>query len=198
MPTSSWSQRGTWWPGRVRSPPSLTRTSRSPPSRINGTHSPSRVDLRRPARCRQHVPRAEWLQAERVALRAAPDDVFDYGDPRGTIELRAALANYLGRARSVVTTPDHIVICSGFAHGFALLSQAFRSAGHDSIAMEDPCLPAHRAIARDQGLTVAALPVDDDGAGRGAGRTHRSCRGRHSAHQYPTGVTLQPGAGHSW
>jgi GntR family transcriptional regulator / MocR family aminotransferase len=156
---------------------------------------PARVDLR-PGLLDvgSTFPRAEWLRAERVALRTAPDSAFDYGDPRGTIELRIALASYLGRARGVVTTPERIVICAGFAHGLALLSRAFRSAGHDSVAMEDPCLPVHRAIAGDQGLTVAPLPVDDEGARADA----LDSLGAHvavvtPAHQYPTGVTLQPG-----
>lgn len=138
-------------------------------------------------------PREEWLRAERAALRTAPDVAFDYGDPRGTPELRAALAAYLGRTRGVVTAPEHIVICAGFANGLALLLRAFRSLGLDTIAMEDPCLPAHRAIARDQHLAVAALPVDQHGA-QGAALHQTSARVAvvTPAHQYPTGVTLHP------
>ncbi len=138
-------------------------------------------------------PRTEWLRAERAVLRTAPDDAFDYGDPRGTPELRAALAAYLGRARGVVTTPERIVICAGFAHGLALLSRAFRSMGVDTVAMEDPCLPAHRAIVGDQDLSVAALPVDEHGAQVDA-LEHASALVAvvTPAHQYPTGVTLLP------
>ena len=138
-------------------------------------------------------PRAEWLRAERAVLRTAPDEVFDYGDPRGTSELRAALASYLGRARGVVTAPENIVICAGFANGLALLSRALRSVGVDTIAMEDPCLPAHRAIVRDQHLGIAAMPVDEHGANvdaieHGAAQVALVT----PAHQYPTGVTLPP------
>lgn len=139
-------------------------------------------------------PRTEWLRAERAALRTAPDAAFDYGDPRGTPELRAALAAYLGRARGVVTAPEHIVICAGFANGLALLSRAFRSLGFDTIALEDPCLPAHRAIVRDQHMKVTALPVDDHGAqGATLEKTSACVAVVTPAHQYPTGVTLQPG-----
>jgi GntR family transcriptional regulator/MocR family aminotransferase len=34
---------------------------------------------------------------------------------------RRALADYLGRARGVLTSPDLIVVCSGHVHGLALL-----------------------------------------------------------------------------
>jgi GntR family transcriptional regulator / MocR family aminotransferase len=136
-------------------------------------------------------PRTAWMRAERVALRTAPDDTFDYGDPRGTAELRNALAAYLGRARGVIAAPEHIVICAGFAHGLAILAKALNAMGINTVAMEDPCLPAHRAIVRDQGLHVAPLPVDAEGAQISAVDSAGAALVT-PAHQYPTGVTLSP------
>lgn len=49
-------------------------------------------------------PRADWLKAARRALTAAPNDAFGYGDPRGRIELRTVLADYLARARGCTRT----------------------------------------------------------------------------------------------
>lgn len=138
-------------------------------------------------------PRSAWLRAVRVVLNTATDDVFDYGDPRGRPELREELARYLARARGVVTTPERIMICAGFGHGLSLVAQALRWTGITSMAMEDPCLPAHREIVGRHGLAVASLPVDDHGA-----RIHDLARldvcaaVLTPAHQYPTGVTLQP------
>src|SRR4029453_3874970 len=57
---------------------------------------------------------------------------------------RRALADYLGRARGVLTSPDLIVVCSGYVHGLALLCQALRARGAATIAHEDPSLPAAR------------------------------------------------------
>src|SRR2546425_530526 len=48
-------------------------------------------------------PRAAWLAAARRALTAAPNVAFGYGDPRGRIEAREALAGYLARVRGVRT-----------------------------------------------------------------------------------------------
>jgi GntR family transcriptional regulator/MocR family aminotransferase len=138
-------------------------------------------------------PRASWLRAERAVLRSAPDDVFDYGDPRGRHELRSALTAYLGRVRGVVTTPDHIVICAGFAHGLALLSRALRATGVDSVAMEDPCLPAHRDIVLDRDLHIATMPVDELGAQiHTLERLAAQAALVTPAHRYPTGATLPP------
>ena len=93
----------------------------------------------------------------------------------------------------MIAAPEHIVICAGFAHGFAILAKTLSTMGIDTVAMEDPCLPAHRAIARDQGLRIAALPVDDQGANMTAADSRRAGVALVTpAHQYPTGVTLSP------
>ncbi len=44
-------------------------------------------------------PAAAWLRSLRRAIATAPSLAYDYGDPRGRIELRTALSGYLGRAR---------------------------------------------------------------------------------------------------
>jgi GntR family transcriptional regulator/MocR family aminotransferase len=162
-------------------------------SRSSAVVSRTRVDLR-PGLLdlAGTFPRAAWFRAVRSVLASAPDSAFDYGDPRGRPELREALTAYLARARGVVTTPDRIVICAGFAHGLSLLCETLRAAGVSAVAMEDPCLPAHRAVVRRHGLAVVAMPVDGDGAqvgvlGAGVGAAVVT-----PAHQYPTGVTLQP------
>ena len=66
-------------------------------------------------------PRAAWLTATKRALTVAPNEAFGYGDPRGRIELRAALAEYLARARGVRASPERIVICTGYIQVLALL-----------------------------------------------------------------------------
>ena len=51
-------------------------------------------------------PRDAWLAAEREMLRSVPDTSLGYGDPRGAIELRTALADYLGRVRGAMADPE--------------------------------------------------------------------------------------------
>ncbi len=125
-------------------------------------------------------------------LRSAPDDAFDYSDPRGTMSLRAALAAYLGRCRGVTTTPEQIVICSGFAHGLGVLLKTLHHLGIDTVGMEDPCLPVHREIVRELGMRIAAVPVDHHGAVINRLDRRAQVALVTPAHQYPTGVTLSP------
>ncbi len=140
-------------------------------------------------------PRSAWLRAMREVLREVPDRDFGYPDPRGTPELRSAIAAHLRRVRGVVADPRAIVICSGAAQGFALLARAL---GEPRIAVEDPGLPPHRAIMIAHGASLVALPVDAEGASvpdlpslaRDGGPIDAVLVT--PAHQSPTGVGLSP------
>jgi GntR family transcriptional regulator/MocR family aminotransferase len=135
-------------------------------------------------------PAAAWLRALRRAIATAPSLAYDYGDPRGRVELRTALSGYLGRARGVIAPPERIVITSGYVQGLALLTRVLDGG---TIAMEDPGLPFHRNVVRKGGGTVVPLSVDE----RGARAEELASLGADAvvvtpAHQYPTGVTLHP------
>ncbi|WP_405934458.1 PLP-dependent aminotransferase family protein [Streptomyces longwoodensis] len=136
-------------------------------------------------------PRAEWLRAARRALNAAPNDALGYGDPRGRAELRTALAAYLSRARGVRADPEHIVVCSGFAHGLRLLGEALHARGARTVAVESYGLPPHWSLLERAGLRTAPLPFDAHGTrtedldGEGAVLLT-------PAHQFPMGVALRP------
>jgi GntR family transcriptional regulator / MocR family aminotransferase len=64
-------------------------------------------------------PRASWLRSVHAALTTMTDADLGYGDPRGVAELRAALADYLGRVRGVAAAPEQMVVTSGFWQGLA-------------------------------------------------------------------------------
>jgi GntR family transcriptional regulator/MocR family aminotransferase len=139
-------------------------------------------------------PREAWLRSGRRVLATAPLDAYRHGDPSGRPELRSALADYLVRARGVLTSPDQIVITSGFSQGLGLLARVLYDQGARAIAMEDPSVPFHREIVARAGLRVIPLPVDVLGA-----RTDLLCTARFRgiaavvvtpAHQYPIGATL--------
>ncbi|MFD0204903.1 MULTISPECIES: MocR-like pyridoxine biosynthesis transcription factor PdxR [Saccharothrix] len=130
-------------------------------------------------------PAAAWSRATRRALAAAPASAHGYGDPRGRIELRAALTEYLGRTRGVQASPERIVVTSGYVQALALLASVLDG----PVAMEDPGLPFHRDVVTRTGRPVVPLPVDDRGAtppGDVAAAVVTP------AHQYPTGVPLHP------
>ncbi|MFI9828431.1 PLP-dependent aminotransferase family protein [Streptomyces sp. NPDC051913] len=133
-------------------------------------------------------PAAAWLRALRRAIATAPSLAYDYGDPRGRIELRTALSGYLGRARGVVAPPERIVITSGYVQGLALLTRVLDGG---EIAMEEPGLAFHREVVRRGGGRVVPVRVDEKGACAGELGDARAVV-LTPAHQYPTGVTLHP------
>jgi GntR family transcriptional regulator/MocR family aminotransferase len=91
-------------------------------------------------------PRREWLAAGRRALARSPDHVLHYPDPQGLAQLREALAGYLARARGVTIDPERMVICGGFKHGLAVLSQVLRARGACAVAGT----AGQRTIAEDE------------------------------------------------
>ncbi|WTP59761.1 PLP-dependent aminotransferase family protein [Streptomyces phaeochromogenes] len=155
-------------------------------------------------------PRAEWLKASRRALATAPYDALGYGDPRGRVELRTALASYLARARGVRADPERILICSGFAHGLMLLGAVLRQRGAGALAMESYGLDVHWNLVERAGLRSVTLPFDElgtrteeltrggpGGSGSGSGGKGGGPGGVRvvlltPAHQFPMGVPLHP------
>ncbi|MFI1581604.1 PLP-dependent aminotransferase family protein [Embleya sp. NPDC020630] len=143
-------------------------------------------------------PTAAWLRAtRRVLTTAAPLAVHGVGDPQGRLELRTALAEHLGRTRGVLTTPDRIVITTGFYQSIGLLASVLAEAGVRAVGMEDPGHNVYRDVIRRAGPAVVPLPVDAEGA-----RFERLADPALGAvvltpaHQYPTGVPLRPGRRH--
>jgi GntR family transcriptional regulator/MocR family aminotransferase len=135
-------------------------------------------------------PRTEWLRALRRVLQETPHAELGPADPRGSPRLRAALAGYLGRVRGVLTTGEHIVICGGFTQGLRLVCEALAACGARSIALENPCLPDHRATVAASGLAVDALDVDDRGARPDGFNKSVAAAVLTPAHQAVLGATL--------
>ncbi|GGT16923.1 GntR family transcriptional regulator [Streptomyces atratus] len=166
-----------------------TRATRSRPVRSRPAHNllAGSPDL-------STFPRADWLKAARRALTAAPNDAFGYGDPRGRIELRTVLADYLARARGVYADPERIVICAGFVQALKLMGTVLRKRRVREVAVESYGLDVHWKLLADAGLRMPCLPVDGLGARTGelAGLRGVGAVLMTPAHQFPTGVPLHP------
>lgn len=138
-------------------------------------------------------PRRAWLAATRRVLSEAPHAAAGYGDPRGTPELRAALAAHLGRTRGVAAAPAAMVVTAGVHQGVGLLARVLAARGVRRIAVEDPGFPVHRALLRRCGLEPVRVPVDDEGLQ--VDRLDRTGAGAvlvTPAHQFPLGGVLPP------
>ena len=148
------------------------RSGRAPPSR-RARPAPTRPRPRRPRRPR--IPATTWaggarpvrVPARRLAGGGAarrsptPRRGLRLRGPARPPALRGALAEYLARTRGVAAAPggENIVICSGFAHGLAVVSRALRAAGAATVAVEEYGHPVHRDIVTASGLRAALLPA---------------------------------------
>ncbi|GAA2914155.1 hypothetical protein GCM10020221_07320 [Streptomyces thioluteus] len=96
--------------------------------------------------------------------------------------------------RGVRADPAHIVVCSGFMQGVALLGRVLRRRGVRAIGVEDRGFWGHHESVERAGLRGVPLPVDALGADvteldrhPGVGAVLLT-----PAHQFPTGVPLHP------
>jgi GntR family transcriptional regulator/MocR family aminotransferase len=138
-------------------------------------------------------PRAAWIAAHRRAVREAADADLGYPDPAGHPRVRAALAAYLGRVRGVQAEPERIVVCGGVAEAMALVARVLSRRGATRIGVEDPSHYEARVLLENAGLETVSIPVDAGGIDVGAlAATGPDAVVVTPAHQFPTGVVLEP------
>lgn len=149
-----------------------------------------RYDLRPATPDLSQFPKRAWLKAMRHALDTMATADFGYGDQLGTIALREALADYLGRVRSVVASPRQVVITNGFAQARSLFCRAIAARGGRLLAVEDPAYSSYD-FATLAGLQVVPVPVDEEGIDVTAlAQTGADAVSLTPTHQSPTGVAL--------
>ena len=136
---------------------------------------------------------AGWGRAVRVAARDSLPN--SYQDARGSAELRAAVAAYLGRSRGLTCSAEDVVVTSGSTQSLDLLLRAAAPA-ESVVAHESPGHPGVAALIRHHRLTPVAIPVDGDGlrvdllrrAAPAPGMVHVT-----PSHQYPLGMRMNVG-----
>ena len=148
--------------------------------------SPGVSDLR-------SFPRGAWMRAFRETLATVPSADLGYPPSGGHPRLRRVLSEYLRRVRGALVSADDVTITSGILDGITQLTRALATAGHRSIAVEDPCWNRLFAGVRRTGLDIAPIEVDSNGM-----RTDELLRTNvrlvvvAPAHQFPTGAVLPP------
>jgi GntR family transcriptional regulator/MocR family aminotransferase len=153
--------------------------------------APCRIDLSPGVPDLAAFPRSAWLRAERGVLSDLAPASFGYGDPRGTLAFRAAVANWLARNRGIRALPAEVIITAGVAQALALLARVLRQAGVSAVAVEDPGSLGARQQLQSWGLATPPVAVDDRGLRVGELRASGAAAVMVTpAHQFPTGVVL--------
>jgi GntR family transcriptional regulator/MocR family aminotransferase len=173
----------------VRRPVEVTRESAAP-REIQRVRRP-RFDLRAGVPDLGVFPRHAWLRSQRQALMSAPDLDLGYIDSRGLERLRVQIADYVGRARGVATTPDRVLVTAGSTHSLSLIARALARRGARTIGFENPSHMVLHEVAERAGLRPVGFPVDEEGLvveeliGASVPAVVVS-----PAHQFPTGHAL--------
>jgi GntR family transcriptional regulator/MocR family aminotransferase len=175
---------------RTKAAPVVAEVSRPPPpAKVDAAaERPPRFDLTPTTPDVSLFPTRRWTAALLSAVRSAPLSAYDYGDPRGDLELRATLADHLGRTRGIVAEPEQIVVVNGAAQGIDLLARMLAASGARRVAVEDPSLDSQPQRIRLAGLDAVGQPVDHNGLiveGLDADAVLVT-----PAHQFPTGAVL--------
>ncbi|SKC76553.1 aminotransferase-like domain-containing protein [Krasilnikoviella flava] len=127
--------------------------------------------------------RAGWRRAWREVSAATPPRGYD--DPCGLPELRAALAERLGRTRGLVVDADEVVVTAGTTAGFRDLLAVLPPG---PVGIEDPGYRAAVATTQAAGRTVVDLPAEarhEAAALRGLAAAYVT-----PAHQHPLGRVM--------
>ncbi|WP_028654787.1 aminotransferase-like domain-containing protein [Nocardioides sp. J54] len=97
---------------------------------------------------------AVWRRAWREVSSATPPRGYD--DPRGLPELRALVAERLGRTRGLAVDADQVRVTSGTGAGLRHLLAVLP---REPVAVEDPGYRAAVATVRESGREVRDLPA---------------------------------------
>jgi len=137
-------------------------------------------------------PRARWAAALRTVTANAAVTELGYVAPFGHHELRTVLVDYLQRSRAATASGAQLMVTTGTTSAVGRLCQALVSAGHRSVAVDDPGWPRLADAVREAGLEPVPVGVDDQGLRVADLEAHPGTRAvlTAPAHQFPHGVVL--------
>lgn len=140
------------------------------------------------------VPRAALARAYRRVLRGPDSELLGYGEARGHVRLRRALAAMLRATRGLEVSEAGVLVTRGSQMALSLLGRTLCAPG-DVVAVEAlGYRPAWQSLGA-QGARLVPVPVDDEGLcverlAEIAQRQRLRAVYVTPHHQYPTMVTL--------
>ncbi len=137
-------------------------------------------------------PTQFWQRSIARHLAYARGAMTEYGDPRGLLALREAIADHLRATRGIDATPDQIVITAGIQGALNLLARVFLTGTQQSsVAVENPSYQGAAFLFSSYGARIHPIQVDENGLDVAqlenfAGNLIYVT----PSHQFPTGYTL--------
>ncbi|GLH97481.1 GntR family transcriptional regulator [Phytohabitans aurantiacus] len=137
----------------------------------------------------QIFPLETWRRLVAQELRLATIQQADYSEPAGHPGLRAAIARYVGVARSVRAAPDDVLVTHGAQQALDLVGRILIEPG-TRVAVEEPGYPPARLLFESLGARVTGVPVDGEGLDVAALPADARLVYVTPSHQYPLGVPM--------
>jgi GntR family transcriptional regulator/MocR family aminotransferase len=140
----------------------------------------------------EHFPDRVWSKLVNRHARKPTRQLLAYGDAKGYVPLREAIAEYLGAARAVRCEASQVLVTTGSQQGLQLSAQVLLDA-NERVWIEEPGYPGARQALTMAGAQLVPVPVDHEGINVAEGI--RRARDAHAvyitpSHQYPLGVTM--------
>ncbi|CAA7611444.1 putative rhizopine catabolism regulatory protein MocR [Candidatus Terasakiella magnetica] len=137
-------------------------------------------------------PHREWSRLLARRWRRPSRNLMVPQDAAGHPDLRAAIAEHLGRTRAVRCTPDQIILVAGSQQGLDLTARVLLDPG-DQAMIEDPCYGGLKGALHAAGAQPVPVRVDDGGfdpelAQRLWPEARLACVT--PSHQFPSGGTM--------
>ena len=160
-----------------------------PPGRP--AHQSLTIDFRYGIPAVADFPQRIWSRLVARRARRMSIRTLRYGRTLGLPRLRAAVADYVTRARGVSATADQVVIVNGAQQALDLVARLFVNRG-DRVAIEEPGYQAARQVFAAAGARLLPIPVDAQGMD--VSRLPRRGRVRlvyvTPSHQFPLGSVM--------
>jgi GntR family transcriptional regulator / MocR family aminotransferase len=140
-------------------------------------------------------PHETWCRVMARRARRVTIRDLDYGSPEGLPALREAIADYVGRARAIVCTPEQVLIVNGSQQALDLAARVLVDPG-DVVMMEEPHYRGARTVMRAAGAKIETIAVDEHGLCTDELATRRTLSRLAivtPSHQFPTGAVMPLG-----
>ncbi len=124
-------------------------------------HEPNKsiIDFRTGVPSLSLFPKEKWGRLYKEICESLPAFSLDYHEPRGCYALRYELCSYLRRTRGVTCSPHEMIITTGAAQAFNLITQYFTKINPDVI-VEDPLSHGITDILEQAGMSIHPVLVD--------------------------------------
>ena len=154
------------WGCRRRSPASSGRSSTAASSSPDGrcraransdASSAIQVDFRFGRADARSFPAKTWRRLLLECLGSAAERICQYNDPAGLSELREAVADFIGPGRGITTSPERMLIVSGFQQGINLAAHLLLGVG-TPVVIEAPCYRGAAFLFESYGAKMIPVP----------------------------------------